>query len=200
MSSRRDLISCGMCSTTRMCDASPLYLGFRFPVVRSTPSLPCGSQRVLEAATILRCGTASGRRSSITPSRMEGLKSFRRPRGAPRLASSLSEPVTMLTEPRVHGPPYQRIVVGYQYAAHGGLPPLYFPQNPATGFVVVGCLQFRQANQYVALISAANRKAVCPLLCIGTAGVSLGDWVDLHMVINWLSSSRELRVPYTLPV
>jgi hypothetical protein len=131
---------------------------------------------------------------------MEGLKSFRRQRVAPRLAASLSDPVSMLTDPRVHGPPDQRIVVGYQYAAHGGLPPLYFPQDRATGFVVVGCLQFRQANQHVALISAANRKAVCPLLCIGTAGVSLSDWVDLHMVINWLSSFRELRVSYTLAV
>ena len=46
---------------------------------------------------------------------------------------------------------------------------------------------FQQANQCVAVISAANTKAVCPLSCIGTARRSLGDRVDLQTVINWLS-------------
>jgi hypothetical protein len=67
---------------------------------------------------------------------VEGLKGLRRQRVvpiAPSLAGSRRDPVTITPrEPRAHGAVDRRIVADDQYAAHGGLPPLYFPQKPAT--------------------------------------------------------------------
>src|SRR5262249_9452106 len=79
--------------------------------LRSTPSPPCGSPSAPRARTYLRCGPACDRQSSITPSKVEGLKGLRRQRG---------DPAAVLAKPGSDGLADQGIVIDHQDAARDG--------------------------------------------------------------------------------
>src|SRR5262249_39501924 len=58
------------------------------------------------------------------------------------------------------------------------------------GLIVIGRTKFQQANQGVAFISAADKKNVCPLPCIGTEDTRS----DVRFVYTRLSNGYHLRV------